>query len=393
MTRAVRVAVVASHPIQHFCPLYREVARDQRVTLKVFFASDAGARPYFDEGFGQEVSWGGNLTDGFEHEFLQPGTADIAQAVSTARIDPRLTDFAPDVVQIYGYADRLARRALWWSVRHRVPALMVSDSELVVPRSRVRQLVKRSVLPWILKLPTAFLTIGDENESYFHTYGVQRSRLLRSPIPIDSPSLDRLLVDRDVVREEERTSWGVSAADVVLLAVGKSIPRKRHRDIVEAVGQLPFEQRAGAVVVLAGGGGSSDDIQARASELGVRLVLLGFVPVPRLLRSYLGGDVLVHPSEADPHPLAVAEAVYAGLPVIVSDRVGSWGPTDDVQAGNGLRYPVGDVGRLAGLISGWIEDAAARAGAGAHSTGVGETRRLSRSASTFVDGVLEVAKR
>lgn len=393
MSRPLRLAIVASHPIQHFCPLYRTIARDSGIDLKVFFASSAGAKPYFDPGFGQEISWGDSLTDGFAHEFIEADASSIEGAVATARVARRLEDFRPDVVQVYGYADRLAQRTLWWCLRRRIPAVMVADSELQTRRSAGVQIAKQIVLRALLHAPAGFLTIGDENERYFRSFGVSAGRLHRSPIPIDTPALDDVLAGRDDVREEERSSWGVSRDDVVLLGVGKSIPRKRHQDIVEAVAALPRELKTRTVVVLAGGGESTESIKRCAQELDVRLLPLGFVPVPRLLRSYVAADVLVHPSEADPHPLAIAEAVYAGLPVIVSDRVGSWGASDDVRPGlNGVRHPVGDVASLSSLLADWVGNSALRCSAAAASVAIGQTRTLEQAASAYVAGIREVVK-
>ena len=60
----------------------------------------------------------------------------------------------------------------------------------------------------------------------------------------------------------------------------------------------------------------------------------------------------VHPSNIDPHPLAISEAIYCGLPIVASDRIGSIGPTDDVIPGvNGWSYPCGDVTALANLLA------------------------------------------
>jgi glycosyltransferase involved in cell wall biosynthesis len=298
------------------------------------------------------------------------------------------------VVQVYGYGDALARRTLAWCALHRVPSVMISDSELFAARGRLKQALKRLIVPLVLRLPDGFLTIGDENERYFQRYGVKRSRLHRSPIPIDSPSLDDVLSGREHVREQVRESWDVSPEDLVLLAVGKSIARKRHQDLIEATGLLPLQLRRRVVVTLAGGGERTPFLQQRAEELEVRLLPLGFLPVPKLFRAYMAGDVLVHPSDADPHPLAIAEAVYCGLPVIVSDRVGSWGPTDDVQPdANGRRYPVGAVRDLSRLLHDLVEDPLERSSLARASRLIGQDRTLSYSATSYVDGVLRILGR
>ena len=38
----IRLAIVVSHPIQHFCPMYRSIAADPRVDLLVIFAEERG---------------------------------------------------------------------------------------------------------------------------------------------------------------------------------------------------------------------------------------------------------------------------------------------------------------------------------------------------------------
>ena len=57
-------------------------------------------------------------------------------------------------------------------------------------------------------------------------------------------------------------------------------------------------------------------------------------------------------------PVAISEAVYMGCPVVLSDRCGSYGPTDDVQVGrNGSVFPCGNVRALAAAIATIAADA------------------------------------
>ncbi|MGK5110425.1 glycosyltransferase family 4 protein [Geodermatophilus sp. CPCC 205506] len=385
-----RVAVVASHPIQHFCPLYRALTADGRLDLKVFFASDAGKRVYYDPAFGREITWGSDVTEGFEHEFL-PGadTRDVTENAASPRLGERLEAFSPDVVQVYGYSRVVSRQALYWARRRRVRSLMVADSELLTPRSAAQRAVKAVYVRALLRLPTGFLTIGDENERYYRHYGVSQRRLHRSPIPIDSELMNRVLAEREQVRQGVRNSWEVGEGDVVSLTVGKSVPHKAHPHVVRAVGLLPAPCRDRTVAVFAGGGPDTPLIRAEAERLGVRVVTPGFLSVTELMAAYVGADLVVHPSSTDPHPLAVAEAVYAGLPVLVSDRIGSWGPSDDVRPGrNGLRYPFGDVAALAEALTALVQDPDHRARLGAASRDIGRHRTLSASVDTYVQAVL-----
>lgn len=383
------MAVVVSHPIQHFCPLYRALSADGRLDLKVFFASDSGKIPYFDPAFGREVDWGTDITDGFEHEYL-PGfdSYELRGNSGSPVIRERLTIFQPDVVQVYGYGTKLARQALLWAKRNRRRTLMVADSELLSPRGTFTRFVKAATLPLLLQVPAGYLTIGDENERYYSHYGVPQRRMTRSPIPIDSILLDKVLQDRQRIRGDMRTKWLVNDDDVVHLVVGKTVPHKSHQHVLQAIAELPKAERDRAVAVFAGGGPGTDELKRLAAKLGVRAIMAGFLRVPDLAEAYVSADVLVHPSAADPHPLAIAEGVYAGLPVVLSDRVGSWGASDDVRAANGLRYPFGNIARLTEHLADVVRDGALRQKLGDESRRIGQTRALNSSVSSYVDAVL-----
>jgi glycosyltransferase involved in cell wall biosynthesis len=147
---------------------------------------------------------------------------------------------------------------------------------------------------------------------------------------------------------------------LVVLSSGKLIPRKRQGDLVAAIARS--EQRDRTALVLLGTGPDEDTLREAAARLGVRLVLPGFVRPAELLPWYLLADVYAHVSDFDPHPLAVSEAIHSGLPVVASDRIGSWGPTDDVVPGhNGLVVPTGDVAALADALAALLGDDARRA--------------------------------
>ena len=55
--KKVRLAIVVSHAIQYYVPLYRRLALDPDIDLKVYYFSDLSVRGGFDEGFGGDVRW------------------------------------------------------------------------------------------------------------------------------------------------------------------------------------------------------------------------------------------------------------------------------------------------------------------------------------------------
>ena len=345
--RRIRLAIVASHPIQHFCPQYLSWTRLDGVDLRVFFASRQGLDTYHDDDFARSVRWEGLPLD-FPHEFL-PGAANrrVTATFDAPAVAERLAAFRPHVLCVYGYSRRLQRRAAAWGRRAGAAVLMVTDSELRSKRSWAKRMVKALVLPRLLASVDRFLTIGDANEAYLRRYGVADERFVRCPWPIDTASWDRALETRERAREAVRRRHGIPDNHHVVLMAGKLAPRKRQRDLV-AFSNRVRGGRDDVTVVLAGSGAEERALRRLASTEGRGgVVFAGFVQPRTLADYYCAADAYVHCSESDPHPVAVSEAVYAGLPVVLSHRCGNHGPTDDVRPGlNGYVYPCGDVAAL-----------------------------------------------
>src|SRR5258706_13386886 len=71
MPKAYRLAILSSHPIQYFAPLYRRLAATEDIDLTVFFCSRQGLEGgHVDPGFGQVVVWDIPLLEGYRWKFL-----------------------------------------------------------------------------------------------------------------------------------------------------------------------------------------------------------------------------------------------------------------------------------------------------------------------------------
>ena len=347
----IRLAIVVSHPIQHFCPQYSSWAQLGAVDVRVFFASKHGLDEYHDAGFGASVRWRG-LTLDFPHEFLPGADERPATAkVDAPALEERLAEFEPHCVVVYGYAQPLQRRAARWARGQRAFVLMIADSELRQRRSWPRRALKELVLPALLRRVDRFLTIGDANEAYLRRYGATDERFVRCPLSIDVASANKALANRSEGRAAVRDRHGIPDDHHVVLMAGKLVAWKRQRDLVAYSNRVRAE-RDDVTVILAGSGANEPHLRRLAEAQGPGgVVFAGFVQPQTLARYYCASDVYVHCSEIDPHPLAVSEAVYAGLPIVLSHRCGNYGPSDDVRSGlNGYVYPCGDVDALASAL-------------------------------------------
>lgn len=145
--------------------------------------------------------------------------------------------------------------------------------------------------------------------------------------------------DRDALRAE----IGVGSDTPVVLSVGEHIERKNHAACIRAIKQID-----GAALVFCGAGKQENEMKALAIALGVadRVHFLGFrQDIPALL---LAADVFVFPSRQEGLPLALMEAMAAGLPCVVSGVRGNTDLIGDNEGG--LAYRPDDVkGIAAGL--------------------------------------------
>lgn len=65
-----RVAILVSHPIQYYAPLFQALAK-AGVDLEVWYCSDHGVNPSWDESFEKSIRFDIPLTDGYRHLYLR----------------------------------------------------------------------------------------------------------------------------------------------------------------------------------------------------------------------------------------------------------------------------------------------------------------------------------
>lgn len=359
-----RVAVVVSHPIQHFAPLYRELAAQGEVDLRVFFCCDWGVRAYHDPAFGREVEWDVPLLDGYAHEFLS--TRRRPREISFREVDNpdvgvRLSKYSPGVVIIHGYACRTMWRAVLWAQRKGALTLLSSDSNVQASPALWKRPAKRLVVGAFYRLLDGALAVGDNNRRYHEQYGMPAERILPAVLPVDGRRLALSVPRPDDARRGLRARLGIADEAFVPLFCGNLTSWKRPQDFVRAVSTAAEEDSRirGLVVGEGPERPALERLNARASAAPT--VLAGFVNQSEIGAYYAAADVLVLASERDAHPLVVTEALFFGLPIVISDRVGCIGEHDTARPGTNSRtFACGDVKALASLLVELASDEAER---------------------------------
>jgi glycosyltransferase involved in cell wall biosynthesis len=394
-----RVAVIQSHPIQYFAPLFREVSRRGEVVLRVLFCSDWGLEEYRDPGFGVSFRWDIDLVGGYDHELLpiarKPKTM-MPWELDNPTVGEALARFRPDVIELSGYVAFTNWRALAWARRHDVRVMFVSDSELIHPRRWPVRLAKELFVRGFFSQLDGALPIGSANAAYYRHYGLPAALLHPCPIPTDGARFRASEAERVTRRAQARAELGLGEHDFVFGTVGKLVARKRHDDVIRALLALPPEVRARrrVRVLVVGEGEERPRLEALARQANGAVVLSGFANQSRMPALYAALDALVVASDEDPYGLVASEALFAALPILASDRVGCVGPASAVRPDeNGFVFPARDVAALAAVMARLLASPEATRRMGDVSLALSEEHDVPFAAERFARAAEAVATR
>jgi glycosyltransferase involved in cell wall biosynthesis len=345
----MRLAILASHPIQYQAPLFRELAR--HLEMVVFFAHQASRADQSGAGFGVGFEWDVDLLSGYEHRFLEnvarrPGL-DHFSGCDTPSIGAALAWGKFDALLVMGWHLRSYWQAIRAAKRAGIPVMVRGDSHLDTPRSILKRVGKSLVYPLALRVFDVALYVGVRSRLYWERYGFPHGRLVFSPHCVDNAWFATRATRE--AGEAFRRQHGIGPNAKVLLFAGKLVPLKRPLDLVAAAGSLTASIHD-LTVLVAGDGVLAGPMSTAADAARVKLIHLGFCNQTMMPLAYAAADALVLPSEHETWGLVANEALACGRPAIVSDACGC-APDLAADRTAGRVFPVGKVELLAEAIS------------------------------------------
>ena len=356
----IRLAYLASHPIQYQAPMLRRIAQEPGIELTVFFASDFSVRGYRDEGFGVEVKWDIPLLEGCRHEFLPRIELSKSEGVLSpigfgmlGRLRGRGNEAPFDALWVAGYHTLTSMLGMLAAKSLDIPILVRADVWL---EDRVRsgwklalKLVYFKMLQWLVD---GVLTIGTMNHAYWTHYFGETVPLFLMPYAVDNDYFQQRSKEAKANRSALQRELQLDADRPVILFASKLQERKRCSDLLNAYAALIRRQRLSKqpYLVIVGDGEERSALEEQAKAGGLRDVrFCGFQNQTQIPRFFELCSVFVLPSRHEPWGLIVNEVMNAARPVIVSDEVGCY--PDLVRDGmEGLVFPAGDVAALTAAL-------------------------------------------
>jgi glycosyltransferase involved in cell wall biosynthesis len=362
-----RLAVVNSHPIQYFAPLYAYLNKDPKLEITALYCSDSSLRGGMDPGFKQPVKWDVDLLAGYASVFLGSRARQRTPGGFWSLICPEawkeIRSGCYDGVLVHGYGFAAFVLAMLAAKSKGLPVFVRSETHLDLKRSSWKKRFRDTVLSLVYRHFDGFFAIGSANRKYYMSLGVPVSKIFDVPYTVDN---DRFIASANISsteRSEIRSKYGLPPDRTVVLYASKFMPRKHPDVVIRAVAEL---SRLGieTSLFMVGTGEMAEQLRSLVESLGLRNVVFGgFVNQTELPRIYAASDVFVLPSEDEPWGLIVNEVMCAGVPVVVSSEVGC--VPDIVEDGvNGWHILAGDVPSLVTALKKLLSDQSVREGMG-----------------------------
>lgn len=348
------LAVIQTHPVQYHAPVWRHLQQVCGVPVTAIYGSDFSVVGYKDQDMNVDLAWDASLLAGYRHEFLShvaAGGAKNDREASTAGLGAALRRIQPRAILLSGYWPRFCSEAFLAAWCTGVPLLFRGETtDLGKPRSAGKAMVRDVLLRVFYRRFAGLLYVGERSRQHFHRLGVGSRSNFFSPYSVDVSPMRTDEVARAELRPVCRQELALEPDQMVVMFCGKLYGHKRPDDLVAAARELPEAMRARLVLLLVGDGMMAEDLKRQAAAVpSLTLRHVGFQKQRDLSRFYHAADMLALPSMGETWGLVVNEALHHGLPVVVSDTVGS--APDLVESGRtGEVFPVGSRVGLAKAI-------------------------------------------
>jgi glycosyltransferase involved in cell wall biosynthesis len=362
-TRKYRLAVLQSHPIQYFSPLYRRIAQEPDIDLVVYYCSQQGVTEYSDPGFGTRVQWDVPLLKGYQYKFLpnlrqRDQVAGYWSLVNPAIVTELLQE-RYSALLVYGHAYATYLLAIGAARLLQVPILMRCETHLRLRRSFLKRVIRRPVMSLLYRMCAGCLAIGTRNAEFYRYHQVNEGKIFHVPYTVDNEFFIGRVANHREQLSSLRSFYGLPANKILIIFASKMTPGKRAMDLLRAYQQVREQVQDGALVFV-GSGSEEERLKSYAHNQAIPDVyFLGFRNQSELPQIYAISDLFVLPSENEAWGLIINEVMCAGLPVIATDEIGA--TPDLVQHGdNGFVYQAGDIETLSRHIRTLITDSALR---------------------------------
>lgn len=174
--------------------------------------------------------------------------------------------------------------------------------------------------PWFLKGPVSRLVLDNAGVRIALTEDMKSAMraMTKKEVIVIPNGID--IQDAKISRDAARARLGMPPGEKIIIFVGRLHPDKGLKYLIDAFAQVVREYPP-AKLYIVGDGPEKQSLEAQASGSGVGngIVFTGAVENEKVPLYLVAADVFVLPSVSEGFPVAMLEAMAAGLPVVTTD--------------------------------------------------------------------------
>lgn len=255
-----------------------------------------------------------------------------------------LRETRPDVLLVAG---GWIHPSVWMACMSSAPQRTIFWSESHLASMRRTRFPVRLARKFVLSRFLEFAVPGELAKKYVERHAVS-PRIYHLPNMVD-PS-----IFRDEVRKLRRATRSGRGGDRrVLLISARLAPEKGLAAFFDGLQLLNEDKKRRLSLWVTGSGPQFPELERwiRSHDLDIRLP--GHQSEGEMVKLYAEADGFCLPSISDPNPLSVIEALWAGLPLLLSALVGNHMECLRDSA-NGFLFDPSDSQSIAGAVSRWL---------------------------------------
>lgn len=305
----MKIAVITSIKAPYRTLQFEEICKNKSIDMKVYYTKKGK----------EDRKWETIYSDKFKEIYLK----NIKFFDRFGTLNTGLKDIVKsnDIIVLGGYEKPTYILLSLLCRLYKKKYIIIFDgiccSRLEYKENKFKWLLKNLVI----KYSAAIWGNGTVSRRYFNeVFDYPTEKIYNQYLTVDGETIEKIGRNRERIRIELRDKYGIESNEKVLHYSGRLVDVKNVENVVRAISEINNQK---ITLLITGDGVLRESLEKIAKELDVKIVITGFIDnQEKLFEHYYLSDIFILPSKYEPWGLVVNEAMFAGLPVLVSNVCG-----------------------------------------------------------------------
>lgn len=202
---------------------------------------------------------------------------------------------------------------IYWNESHKNSIRTYNNLSL-----KIRELIRKV----IFKRIDGFWYGGKMSLDFVKDYAAQDAKFYFMPNLIDNTLYETVSKISEEERREIKQSLQIANDKIVFICPARLTFVKGIHTFMDLLYKVSNKNKC--TILIPGDGDMENSLKEKAKKLALDCRFLGYKVQSEMINLYKAADIFLMPSLSDPNPLTCIEALWCGLPLLVSTHVGNY---------------------------------------------------------------------